>query len=118
MIFNTTAEKAARAAADKLDGRKFEGQGANAKEARDAADAALKEAHLAMIQSYHDMTSRAGQKTQELYDRLTAHGAQLDISEAEAIARAFAHQPPPFWPKPTTQPATKPATRPMAPATR
>lgn len=114
MIFNTTAEKAVRAAADKLDGRKFEGQGATAKEARDAADAAMKEAHLAMVQSYHDMTSRAGQKTQELYDRITAHGVQMDVTEAEAIARAFAHQPPPFWPKPATQPATKP----VAPATR
>lgn len=115
MVYNTVADKAARVAADKLDGRKFEGEGTTAKEARDAADAALARAHSAMIQSYLDMTSRAGQKTQELYDAITDHGLRAEIAEADAIARAFAELPPPLWP---ANPATRPASQPVAPATR
>lgn len=113
MVYDKIGDKAARLAADTLDGRKFEGEGATAKEARDAADAALAKAHSAMIQAYLDQTSRAGQKTQELYDQITAHGARGEVAEADAITRAFTERPPPLWSvSPATKPAAAPATRP------
>ncbi|QOV87457.1 hypothetical protein [Humisphaera borealis] len=123
MVYDKIAEKAARQAADKLDGRKFEGEGATSKEASEAADAAMAKAHSAMIQAYLDQTSRAGQKTQELYDEITAHGARGEVAEADAIAKAFTDRPPPLWvgnpaTRPATLPATKPATKPVLRTTK
>lgn len=118
MVYDRIGEKAARNAADKLDGRRFQGEGETAKAAHEAANAALTAAHSAMIQEYLDQTSRAGQKVQELYDEITAHGTKLKVKEADAIAQAFEQKPPPLWAGAATQPATgesSPAEKPRAP---
>jgi len=118
MVYTRIAEKAARQAAERLHKKRFEATGETAKEARDAAGAAMSTAHGAMIQEYLDHTSRAGQKVQERYDELTAHGIKLAVKEADAIAQAFAEKPPPLWAAAATQPTTNEKPEPSKPQTQ
>lgn len=109
-VYAEVAEKAAKVAADKLDGRRFDAEGDSAADAEKAANEKLTAAHTAMIQAYLDETSRAGKKINDKFDDLTQHGTNR-LDEAEAMKQAWAAFPPPLWtaPKsPTTKPATKP----------
>jgi hypothetical protein len=112
-VYAEVADNAAKVAADKLDGRRFEAEGDSSADAEKAANEKLTAAHTAMIKQYLAETSLAGKKVQDKYDELTAHGANR-LEEPEAIKQAWAAFPPPMWVEPK-KPATKPATAPMRP---
>jgi hypothetical protein len=113
MIYKT-AEVHAKAAAQKLDGRRIVGEGDTPDAAREAADEAMQEANRQVCEEYMDLTSRAGVRVQNIYDDLTAHGAR-PLGEKEAIQQAFAkdaeEQKKLGKPPALAQPATKPARR-------
>jgi hypothetical protein len=115
-MYAEVADKAARAAADSVNRRRFTAEGATASEAKKAVGEAMTAAHNQMIRTYLNDTSLAANKVQQEYDRITAHSLN-DIGEDEAIAKAWAAFPPKYGP--TTGPATRPVTRPVTrPATR
>jgi hypothetical protein len=111
-VYAEAAERAARSAAAKVHGRRFRAEAASAQKAEAAAAAALKEPQDALIQSYLDQTSRAGQKVQEAYDEITAHGTRIEVPEADAIRQAWERHTPPMSVTPEAGPSTRPATRP------
>lgn len=113
-VYAEVAERAARAAADKVGGARFPAEAATAKAAQAAAAAALCKAQDAMIQSYLDGTSRAGQKVQEAYDHITAHGRRVEVGEADAIRLAWERHAPPMWVAVEAGASTRPMTRPAA----
>ena len=96
-MYDEVAERAMRSAADKLDGRRFTGEGATADDAQAAAQEKLNEAQSAMIRAYLDDTSVAGQKIQVEFDELTSHGRRAVPDEAEGIKEAWAKHPPALW---------------------
>ena len=117
-VYDEVAERAARAAAQKLvDAGRVEAEGESTKAAQDAVSAALAKAQDAMIRAYLDQTSQAGQKVQEAYDEITAHGRRAEVTEDDAIRQAWEQHTPPMWAPPgaagaTTRPGPRPATRP------
>jgi hypothetical protein len=111
-VYAEVADKAAKFAADKLDGKKFDAYADTAADAEKAAKDALTTAHTAMIKAYLAETSTAGKKIQDKYDELTRHGANR-LEESEAIKQAWAAHPPAMWVQPKA-----PATRPVQPATK
>jgi hypothetical protein len=114
-VYAEVADRAARVAGDALDGRRFAGEGATAAEAQKAADDAVAAAHQAMSKAYLDETNGSTLKVQEAYDALTDHGRVADLTEADAIARAWAKHTPRLW-VPSRPPATGPATKPRSAA--
>jgi hypothetical protein len=102
------ADKAAKVAADKLDGRRYDGEGDSAAEAEKAANEKLTAAHTAMIKTYLAETSTAGKTINDAFDELTAHGANR-LDEAKAAEQAWAAHTPAMWVQPKGA-ATKPAT--------
>jgi hypothetical protein len=109
------AEVHAKAAAQKLDGRRIVGEGDTPAAAQKAADEALQAANRQVCEEYMDLTSRAGVRVQNLYDELTGHGTR-PLGEKEAVEQAFAkdaeEQKKQGKPPALAQPATKPARRP------
>jgi hypothetical protein len=85
-LYKDRAEKAARAAAGKADGRRFEGAG---KTCEEAADAALGKADTELCQNYLNQTGGAAARIGDIYDDLTSHGTNLKLPEDEAIRQAF-----------------------------
>jgi hypothetical protein len=108
-VYAEVADKAAKVAADKLDGRRYNGEGDSAAEAEKDANEKLTAAHTAMIKAYLAETSTAGKTINDAFDELTAHGANR-LEEAKAMEQAWAAHTPPMWVQPKAA-ATKPATR-------
>ena len=86
-----TAEAQAKAAAQKLDGRRIVGEGDTPAAAQKAADEAMQAANKQVCEEYMDLTSRAGVRVQSVYDELTGHGTK-PITERDAIQEAFAKE--------------------------
>jgi hypothetical protein len=108
-----TAEAHAKAAAQKLDGRRIVGEGDTPAAATRAADEAMQAANKQVCEEYMDLTSRKGVRVQTIYDDLTGHGTK-PIGEKEAIQQAFAKEAEGqrrAKGEPATVPATKPARR-------
>ncbi|MDB5295613.1 MAG: hypothetical protein JWO31_1596 [Phycisphaerales bacterium] len=115
-VYDEVAERAARAAATALDGRRLNTDGPTAQAAADAAEAALSKAQGDAIQAYLDGTSRAGQKVQDAYDAATSHGRRAEVAEGDAIRKAWDDHAVDLGLRPAA-PATGPAgttTRPAA----
>lgn len=84
--FYETAEAKARQAAEKLVGVVYPGEGHTLEEARQAA---LESAGRDLVQTHFAQTQWASGRVHELYDKLTRHSTNTDLSEEEAIRRAF-----------------------------
>ena len=106
-----TAEVHAKAAGQKLDGRRFVGEGDTPEAAEKAADEALQAANKEVCESYLELTSRAGVRVQNFYDDLTGHGRK-PMAEKDAIKQAFAMEAE-EQKRAKGNAATLPATRPV-----
>ena len=105
-----TAEAHAKAAAQKLDGRRVVGEGDTPAAATKAADEAMQAANKQVCEEYMELTSRKGVRVQVIYDDLTGHGTK-PIGEKEAIQQAFAKEAEEQR-RAKGEAATAPATRP------
>lgn len=109
--FYANAEKAAKLAGEKLDGRNIE---ATAPDCEKAASEKLAVANRGVAESFLKQVSAPSTRVQNIYDEVTAHGTR-PVDEATAIKQAIAQQAEEAKQAEKTAPRSGATTRPTTP---
>lgn len=99
-----SAEAAAHRAADRADGRRVVGEGDDCEK---AANERLNELAKQIGEQYRELVIAPTKRVQDVYDELTAHGANADPAEKAAIKAAFERYAEETKKAATTKPATR-----------